>query len=288
MIPPFYSGVYFTWRFSPLIVLFLAIGLWANAQEERIESVYFEFDKFDISKEQQDFIVPFVQNIDSTQVEKIEIFGYTDDRGKDSYNMILSQKRADAVKNLLMQNGVMNKIMVTIEGKGRVIINDDLDEHLPEARSKNRRVDVVVFMKPVPNEVLEIPGVYLDLQKSHVVGDRIYLEKITFDKGSSKLSLAAKKELDRVAKLMLKYKNLHFEIQGHVCCTPTFHKEAIDMETKKRELSVNRAYNVRKYLLTKRIDPKRLTAKGMGNTQPLGKSPHLDRRVELVVTKVSP
>lgn len=280
-----YLKVLNKFRFKLPFVLLLMLSLPVHAQEERIESVYFEFDKFDISKDQQSFIIDFIQKIDSTQIDKIELFGYCDDRGKDNYNMILSQRRAEAVKNLMVQQGIIHKIFVTIEGKGRILINDDLDENLPEARSKNRRVDVVVFMKPIPHEVLQIPGVYLDIQKQHVVGDRIYLERLTFDKGSSKLSLAAKKELDRIVKLMMKYKNLHFEIQGHVCCTPTFHKEAIDQETKKRELSFNRAYNVHRYLLTKKIDPKRITFKGMGNSQPLGKSPNLDRRVEFVVTK---
>jgi hypothetical protein len=37
-----------------------------------------------------------------------------------------------------------------------------------------------------------------------------------------------------MAKLLHKYKNLQFEIQGHVCCTPPYQKEAIDKDTKKK------------------------------------------------------
>jgi outer membrane protein OmpA-like peptidoglycan-associated protein len=97
--------------------------------------------------------------------------------------------------------------------------------------------------------------------------------------------LKSKLELDKIARLMHKYKTLEFEIQGHVCCTPTFQKEAIDQFTKKRELSKNRAHSVYKYLITKKIPAKRMTFKGYGNTQPLGKGSQYDRRVELVITK---
>jgi outer membrane protein OmpA-like peptidoglycan-associated protein len=89
-----------------------------------------------------------------------------------------------------------------------------------------------------------------------------------------------------MARALHRYKNLEFEIQGHVCCTPPFHKEAIDKHTKKRKLSSNRAEAVFKYLSFKKIDKKRMTFKGYGNTQPLGKGADLDRRVELVITKI--
>ena len=166
------------------------------------------------------------------------------------------------------------------------MLDEDLQENIPEARSKNRRVDVVVNFKPTTIEELRIPGVYSTIPKDPVVGDRIYLEKVLFDRGSSKLTHKAKQELDRVGKLLMKYKNIEFEIQGHVCCTPSFQKEAIDRDTKKRELSKNRAESVYKYFGFKRISKSRMTFKGYGNTQPLGKGSQFDRRVEIVITKI--
>ena len=46
-------------------------------------------------------------------------------------------------------------------------------------------------------------------------------------------------KLDKITILLKRFPNLNIEIQGHVCCTPTFHKEAIDKDTRKRELSKN-------------------------------------------------
>ena len=96
----------------------------------------------------------------------------------------------------------------------------------------------------------------------------------------------SKTELDKIVRLLNKYKNIHFEIQGHVCCTPSYQKEAIDLGTKKRQLSINRAEAVYKYLLFKKVNKDRMTFKGYGNTVPLGKGADYDRRVELVITKI--
>jgi outer membrane protein OmpA-like peptidoglycan-associated protein len=265
------------------IFIFLFFGF-ANAQEEAVKSVYFEFDKFSLDEKQGKEVVDFIKSTDTTRIESVQIFGYTDDIGKEAYNFKLSTNRANTIQTKLLESGIKNKIIVTIEGKGRILIDDDIVDNLPEKRSKNRRVDVVLNLKPLPK--LEMPGFYNMLQKKHVIGDHIYLENILFEKGSSKLTTSAKNELDKVALLSLRYKSLEFEIQGHVCCTPPYQKDAIDKDTKKRQLSTNRAESVYKYLAFRRVPKNRMTFKGYGNTVPLGKDPEYDRRVELVITKI--
>lgn len=265
-----------------LITLLCILSI--QAQEEIVQSVYFEFDSFNLDEKQAQDVVKFISTTDSSRIESIEIFGYTDDIGKDAYNFKLSTNRAHAIKDELTRSGIKNKIIVTIEGKGRILIDDDIVENLPEQRSKNRRVDVVMNMKPLP--AIQIPGFYTTVQKNHVVGDHIYLENLLFERGSSKLTNKAKSQLEKIAKLLHKYKNLHFEVQGHVCCTPPYQKEAIDRGTKKRQLSKNRAEAVYKYLMLKKIAKSRMTFKGYGNTVPLGKGAEYDRRVELVITKI--
>ncbi len=254
------------------------------AQEEIVNSVYFEFDKYNLDEKQANATVNFIKAIDSIRIESVQIYGYCDDRGKDAYNFKLSNNRANTIKHKLISSGIKNKIIVTIEGKGRVMIDDDIIENLPEVRSKNRRVDVVINMKPLPK--IKMLGIFDVVQKNHIVGDRIFLSDIIFEKGSSKLNIKAKNDLEKIAKGLLKYKNLRFEIQGHVCCTPPNYKEAIDRDTKKRQLSVNRAKTVYNFLVSKKIEKTRMTYKGYGNSQPLGKEPQYDRRVELVITKI--
>ncbi|CAM3810861.1 OmpA family protein [Flavobacterium cucumis] len=271
-------------RFFSLILIFFKVISFAQ-EENEIHSIFFEFDKYYLNEEQANAVFSFIKKIDTVQIESIQIFGYCDDRGKDEYNYVLSTNRANTVKNILLEKGIKNKIIITLEGKGRIMLDEDMQNNLPEARSKNRRVDVVVNFKPFVIDDLKIPGVYSTIKKDRVVGDRIYLDHVLFERGSSQLTYKAKKELDRIAVELNKYKNIYFEIQGHVCCTPTFQKEAIDRETKKRELSINRAKKVYNYLLKKRISKSRMTFKGYGNSQSLKKGSIFDRRVELLITK---
>lgn len=270
--------------FSLLLFFFISLG--GIAQEEIVHSIYFDTNKSEVDPKKTTELVDFIKKTDSTRIESIQIFGYCDDIGKDEYNRKLSTERANKVKNKIIENGITNKIIVTIEGKGRILIEDDILDNLPAVRSKNRRVDIVLNMKPLPKVELKIPGVYTTFNKENIVGDRILLSDMLFERGSSVLTLKCKNELDKLAKMLQKHKNIHIEIQGHICCTPPNHKEAIDKDTKKRKLSHNRAEKVYKYLILKKVAKERLTFKGYGNTNPLGKGPELDRRVELVITKM--
>ena len=72
------------------------------------------------------------------------------------------------------------------------MIDEDLEENVPEARSKTA-VDVVLNFKPLVIEELNIPGIYKTIRKDAVEGDRIYLENVLFEKGSSSLTFASKK-----------------------------------------------------------------------------------------------
>lgn len=235
-------------RFLKYIPL-LFIGI-LQAQEEVIHSVYFEFDKFSLKPEQLQSVVDFIRTTDSTRIETIEIFGYCDDRGKEAYNFVLSQNRANTIQEEILKNGITNKVIVTIEGKGRIMIDDDVIDNIPEVRSKNRRVDVVLNLKPLPK--IQLPGYYNTVQKKHVVGDHIYLDDLLFDRGSSILTFKSKSDLGKLARVLLRNKNIEFEIQGHICCTPRQQKEAIDRHTGKRKLSYNRAEAVYKYLIIKK------------------------------------
>jgi outer membrane protein OmpA-like peptidoglycan-associated protein len=268
-----------------LVSFLLIISFYSGfSQEEAVHSIYFDSSKYSVDDLQANELVKFINDTDSTRIESVEIFGYTDDVGKDDYNHKLSTNRANTIREILVTKGIKSKIIVTIEGKGKILIDDDIVDNLPEKRSKNRRVDVVLNLKPLPK--LQMPGFYLTVMKNNIVGDHIYLENILFEKGSSKLTTKCKNELDKIALLLHRYKNLQFEIQGHVCCTPPYQKEAIDKDTRKRQLSVNRAESVYKYFIFRRIAKNRMTFKGYGNTVPLGKGAEYDRRVELVITKI--
>jgi outer membrane protein OmpA-like peptidoglycan-associated protein len=258
-----------------LILLHLTMGC-LSAQENPFQSVYFEFDKFALNKTQINSIIDIVKSATFSKYDAIQLYGYCDDRGSEDYNDKLSNKRVATVQKILLSNGVpLHKIFIC-EGRGRVILDKDTVKNLEKTRYKNRRVDLVFIKNTVYNSFPENPK----------VGDLIILNTITFEMGSSILAAKAKRELDIIVLKLKKLKTLRFEIKGHVCCTSSKYTDAIDNETQKSDLSVNRAKNVFNYFRSKGISPYRMSYKGYGNQFPLGKGDDLDRRVEFIVTKL--
>jgi outer membrane protein OmpA-like peptidoglycan-associated protein len=262
------------------ILALISFG-YLTAQEKKIETVYFDFDKYSLEAEQEQIILDFVSQADSSAIESVQIYGYCDDRGNYDYNYKLSEDRVNTVRNILTSHGFNKNKIVIIEGMGRVLLTDDILENLAEIRSKNRRVDLLLVQKNSFGK-----GIYNSIQEKHIVGDRIYFENILFHLGSSDLSLNSKKELDKIAVLLQKNKNIEFEIRGHVCCTPSYYNDAIDRATNERKLSLNRAKTVFWYLISQNVNSLRMTYKGCGNNFPLEKGDDVDRRVEFLITKI--
>lgn len=77
------------------------------------------------------------QKIIKNNFTSITINGYTDDSGTDSYNLMLSQKRAESVLEELSQLGIPRDKMIAV-GHGNKNQVDAVN------KSKNRRVEIIV------------------------------------------------------------------------------------------------------------------------------------------------
>jgi len=74
-------------------------------------------------------------------IQSVDIVGYTDSTGSASYNQKLSQRRAAAVKNFLMDNGVSPRVMTTLGlGEDKPVASNATSE----GRAKNRRVEITI------------------------------------------------------------------------------------------------------------------------------------------------
>lgn len=72
----------------------------------------------------------------------IEVVGHTDDVGDDDYNQKLSEQRAEAVRNYLVDAGVDASKIATIGAGENFPVASNTTE---EGRAENRRVDVLVL-----------------------------------------------------------------------------------------------------------------------------------------------
>ncbi len=75
----------------------------------------------------------------------IVVEGHTDAFGSDTTNLVLSQKRADAVQQYLLDHTPVSPANLTALGYGesRPVANNET----PEGRKRNRRIDVVIYPK---------------------------------------------------------------------------------------------------------------------------------------------
>lgn len=270
-----------------LFILFLFSQL-LFAQEQMTHEVYFETDKYEIPPTEHYRLLLFLSEIETLDIQKVSIYGFTDDRGSDSYNLVLSQNRANSIKTIFSNNEFDESIITNVDGKGEVLLKLVKEEDIHKIRGLNRKVEIIVqpYNPPRVQKVVEEKPKVEDIIKGELkTGDKFTLDNILFKTGYSKLLPESKPTLENIAKALLERKDIYFTIQGHVCCTQNS-RDAIDRKTKKRNLSVARAKFIYDYLAKKGVSTKRMKYVGMRRKFPLGGEPKFDRRVEILVTYV--
>lgn len=105
-------------------------------------AVLFDFNKADIKADfyvQINELAIFLQEQPQTQ---LILAGHTDNIGGEEYNMKLSQRRADAFRQFLVEkNGIdANRITLNWFGKDKPVASNDTEE----GRAQNRRVTAVI------------------------------------------------------------------------------------------------------------------------------------------------
>ncbi len=118
-----------------------ANGMGANGTGPLARKViYFDFDKSEIKPEFAEVIAAHARNLTSHPNLKMKLEGNTDERGTREYNIGLGERRAQAVKQALMLQGVAESQLTTVSfGSERPAVEGD-DE---AAWAQNRRVEMV-------------------------------------------------------------------------------------------------------------------------------------------------
>ncbi len=106
--------------------------------------VNFEFNKASLTPESYPILFYAVQNLNENPDTKVEIQGHTDNIGSDQYNLKLSERRAQTVRDYLVSKGI-DPSRLTVKGYGETM--PVADNSTPEGRSLNRRIEFKVLNK---------------------------------------------------------------------------------------------------------------------------------------------
>ncbi len=109
-----------------------------NKNEELMQIIYFDFDKFDLSNVSKSKIKLFIDKYGSIINEYI-VVGHTDTKGTKNYNLSLSIKRAEVVRDILISYGIKkNNIKILGKGEESLAVNTPDNTKQPA----NRRVEI--------------------------------------------------------------------------------------------------------------------------------------------------
>ena len=103
--------------------------------------VNFGFDSSDLTSAAKANLDKLAQVLKNNMDTNINIYGHTDSKGTDAYNLSLSERRAAAVKSYLVAHGVSSSRMFTMGvGEKEPVASNDTDA----GRAENRRVEFAI------------------------------------------------------------------------------------------------------------------------------------------------
>lgn len=274
-------------------ILFFGVIVLANAQEQFV--VYFDNNKYDLNKVEQ---AKFDKWILENKTSKIlSITGSTDEVGSSGFNDTLSQKRVNTIFSFV---------------NGKIKIREDfksisLGEKGATSKNKaeNRKAIIhYIFAKDLAkeNEILGIkPNV---IQEEEIIpieeeamhfpegatlqdkielstrGTLIRLNDINFHINTFAIMPKSRPTIMDLVRILDKYPKIKIEIQGHICC--------VDKDIK--NLSLDRAKQVKRILVYEGINERRIKVKGFGVSKPKYEIPEKsefeaaqNRRVEIMI-----
>jgi outer membrane protein OmpA-like peptidoglycan-associated protein len=113
----------------------------AQTGHAEIYGIYFDFDSANLRPESDPVLKEISEALTNNPDWKIKIDGHTDNKGADDYNLRLSQRRAESVKQALITTYGITEDRLTPEGFGAS--RPKAPNDTPEGRALNRRVELI-------------------------------------------------------------------------------------------------------------------------------------------------
>lgn len=277
-------------------LFFLLLTLLLKAQQNDTVSIYFPFDRAELTVSATSVLNQFLaayKNSDS--YTSLVLRGHCDAIGSDNYNDHLSERRVAAVLQYLKQQGVSDSAITFYKGYGeREPIQDNATT---VGRQQNRRVEIIwttpaVSAAPPAQQKPKdtIPELTQETVKTVKEGQTLRLRNINFYGGSHSFLPHSQTALNELLAVMKENPTLVIEIHGHICCLPG-ERDGFDYDSNDWNLSLNRARAVYDFLYKNGIDASRMSYKGFAGRVPLVYPEYTEqdrtanRRVEIKIIK---
>ena len=109
-----------------------------------LRNIFFDFDKSTLRPESKTELDRLIALLNDIPTMKIEISGHTDSKGSDEYNIKLSQSRAQAVVDYLINAGIgTGRLKAAGYGETKPMDTNETDE----GRQNNRRTEFEILSK---------------------------------------------------------------------------------------------------------------------------------------------
>jgi outer membrane protein OmpA-like peptidoglycan-associated protein len=105
-----------------------------------VTNINFDFDRANVRENVQQRLERVIQLLREMPVVDVQIVGFTDDIGSAQYNLALSIRRAESVRDYIVSRGI-DKTRLSIAGRGKT--EPLVSNTTPEGRAVNRRVEFV-------------------------------------------------------------------------------------------------------------------------------------------------
>lgn len=121
-----------------------------NVEKVDINPIYFDYDKYAITEQAATELDKVVYVMKNFPAIVIKIESHTDSRGKDQYNMVLSQNRAKSTYDYIIARGIDPARIESVKGYGETMLRNKCKNGVKctdEEHGVNRRSDFIVVKK---------------------------------------------------------------------------------------------------------------------------------------------
>lgn len=117
-------------------------------QVVRLDNIYYDLAKWNIRPDAAVELDKLVQTLQDNPTVKIELSSHTDCRGKDAYNMDLSQKRAKSAVEYVIKHGIAKERIVSKGyGETKPVETCECTKCTEDQHQRNRRTEFKVLSK---------------------------------------------------------------------------------------------------------------------------------------------